>query len=346
MDMPSGRACEICLADDVARRVFDNNLLMVGDIQAMAKYDKVCFRARQCWHDIFANRALLSELLQASNGQVPQQVCLCRQLDAWRVHIATIKGNYQDVERLAYRLRVMCSHLIQARRGGRNPPLRYDCLKALLSMVCIKVAKHVPEDEPPCALQDEAQEILPGPASDRLDDEIMISSDDESSIASLEIVDEHIAVSDLERDLFTPAKSSPLASTKATPEKVALVASTKATAEKSSLAPLDAPLSDDCIDALLDGETKAPDTREYAAVRRKPASHKAESKVRVRKKPSARVPPCIVPASSGKLTGLARKNMYSKVYHSTLKKGVAAGLSVAVGKRRAQAAAKFAVDGS
>ena len=99
-------------------------------------------------------------------------------------------------------------------------------------------------------------------------------------------------------------------------------------------------LSDAAIDQLLEKETRAPDTREYTArfVKKKPAAHKAP----VSKKPAAHKAP-VSEEIVGAVSTHQRKLKYSRVYHATLTKGLAAGLSAALGKVRARAAARLAV---
>ena len=332
--MPRGRSAEVVLPDDVARRLLENNFLKIASISSMAVYDKPDFRKRQSWHGLFLNRAMLSELLQATGGKIPQQVSLCRHIDSWRVHCATVTGNFSDVERMAYRIRVMVSHLISAQRSSRMPPIRYDCVKALLQVIPADAVAVESEAQPveECALVVAAVPCLDVSSdSEELEDTpCQLVSSTPSKGPDLD---------DLELALFTPSKvSKPAVVVKPLESKFDLAVSLVISTDDENM-------SDAFIDGLIAGtESRGPDTRAYASMFKRPAAclkrpaaclKDAESDV-------AGPEPEAKPAVGVKS---ARQLKYSSIYHREVRVAKKDGLTHAAAKALAAERARKAVVG-
>ena len=209
--MAPGRTSEVAVADSTMAHILDDCLLHGSSLESMARYSKVNFRLRQDWPGLFANRQLLHDLLSSTNGRVVQQVSFVRQVDAWRISQPTVSGNFSDAEKLCYRIRCMMAHIVAAKKGGRRPPHRYAKLSGVLD--CVPADAPVPAiaDDMPLDEDDEISVASPVLEDGEVQQEqlpdrpiVLCSSQSECEIVPSPAVD----LSDLERELFTPAKKS------------------------------------------------------------------------------------------------------------------------------------------
>jgi len=132
--MARDRVVEGDLRGEDARRILQANTTICMTAECLFMYEPLNFRRRTRWDGIMPHRTVLLELFRASGGYLLHQSSLERQVGQF---LATVKMAYTDKEAavIAYRLRVMMSHLRDSKMAGRKPPERYDQLRAILDAI-------------------------------------------------------------------------------------------------------------------------------------------------------------------------------------------------------------------
>ena len=128
-----GRVGEVDLAVEAAHRIFDEHVQIGATVENLWFYEPLDFRRRCRWEKISPHRATLLSLFQASGGYLLHQTSMESQVFSWMSRHSI--GSQYDASQCAYRLRVMMSHLRDAKINSRNPPMRYDSLRCISDII-------------------------------------------------------------------------------------------------------------------------------------------------------------------------------------------------------------------
>ena len=128
-----GRVAEVDLAVEAAHRIFDEHVQIGATVETLWFYEPLDFRRRCRWEKISPHRATLLSLFQASGGYLLHQTSMESQVFSWMSRHSI--GSQYDASQCAYRLRVMMSHLRDAKINSRNPPMRYDSLRCISDII-------------------------------------------------------------------------------------------------------------------------------------------------------------------------------------------------------------------
>ena len=129
-----GRVGEVDLVVEAAHRIFDEHVQIGATVKTLWFYEPLDFRRRCHWDKISPHRATLLSLFQASSGHLIHQTSLEGQVFSWMSR-HDLKGSQHDAAKCAYRLRVMMSHLRDAKLNARTPPMRYDSLRCITDII-------------------------------------------------------------------------------------------------------------------------------------------------------------------------------------------------------------------
>ena len=118
--MPShgGRVSSFVLDEEEAMKLFDDNIT-AKDIEDIFVYSPIKMRKRASWNELYKHRNVLGDAFTASKGFLLKQIPLTVQLGK-ALRKQHVSFNEESLEKAAYRLRCMMSHVRGTRMGGRR----------------------------------------------------------------------------------------------------------------------------------------------------------------------------------------------------------------------------------
>ena len=121
LKMGGGRVPEVDLADEVAARVLKENVPMASQASSLFAYSPLEFKRRARWDKLAPHTMVLSDLFLASGGFLIHQNTFEKQIKSFIVQVG-MKHTAEEAAVVCYRLRVMMSHVRDAKAAGRPPP--------------------------------------------------------------------------------------------------------------------------------------------------------------------------------------------------------------------------------
>ena len=310
------------LADEVARELLAAHLL-VADAKAPFPYSKTDMKHAPHWAGIWKHRLFLSDLLDGTGGRMLRQKKWHSQLASYVAH-AELKISSDDVMQGSYNVRVMLSHLRNAKIKKLSPPKQYVQLSALIDEICIDMRDTDDNDDNDEVDlddndNDDEVQVVPGPPVPL----VAISSEEEGPrrAVGMDIFDE------LSQELFHDEKAKEKAKEKDTEK-----------AKEKAKDPAAGAVGDMEMDRLMAmcAGGQAPLPKEYRSKFSKAALKKPASS---QKKTSQKT---VDPAWHQMQHETTKKKVYSKAYHGTKK--LCKEMSADDAKQRARSAGQEAVD--
>ena len=105
-----------------------------GKVSHRLPYSTYSMRKRARWPEIYKSRSCLADVLTATAGFQLKNTYANEEMQT-AVDSTETEGSKDEVEKCAYRLRTMMSHLRDAKKNSWMPPRKFDAVRGLISLV-------------------------------------------------------------------------------------------------------------------------------------------------------------------------------------------------------------------
>ena len=216
-----GRPVCIKMSPGISKQVtlvLDSHL--VPPLESVARYRKIQMRRRPVWQEIYRNRAVVTDLLNASGGYQLPQKAFEKVAETWHLQEGNFEADAEDIVKFVYRCRVQMAHLRYANLNGWTPPTKFQALRGLIQIAriddpssscreqkqaivaaigdALEEASHDDDD-------DDDDDVVSMPDNDDCDMVSVASGDDDCTVVSSKIVTEDLD-DVISRMFLTPEK--------------------------------------------------------------------------------------------------------------------------------------------
>ena len=96
-------------------------------------------RRRPVWQEVFRNRALVTDLFNASGGYQLAQKGLEKVVQKRQTQEGNFEADEDTIVKFVYRCHVQMAHLKYANLNGWTPPMKFQALRGLIQIARIDI---------------------------------------------------------------------------------------------------------------------------------------------------------------------------------------------------------------